>query len=65
MILAFDVGNTNIVLGGIDEKNVASFLAAGAVGAGIGSNLVDPRWVKAGQYRQITEAARLLVAAVR
>lgn len=53
-----------LVVGGIDEKNVASFLAVGAAGAGIGGNLVNRAWVEAGQYEKITEVAKALVAAV-
>jgi len=54
-----------LVVGGIDEKNVASFLAVGAAGAGIGGNLVNKAWVEAGQYEKITEVAKALVAAVK
>ena len=54
-----------LVCGGIDENNLTPFLAAGAVGAGIGGNLVNRQWVEAGQYEKITEVARRLVAAVK
>jgi 2-dehydro-3-deoxyphosphogluconate aldolase/(4S)-4-hydroxy-2-oxoglutarate aldolase len=54
-----------LVVGGIDEKNVASFLAVGASGAGIGGNLVNLAWVKEGKYEKITEVAKALVAAVQ
>lgn len=54
-----------LVVGGVNENNVASFLAAGAIGAGIGGNLVNAAWVKAGQYEKITETARLLVDSVK
>ena len=53
-----------LVVGGIDEKNVASFLAVGAAGAGVGGNLVNKAWVEAGAYEKITEVAKALVAAV-
>ena len=53
-----------LVVGGIDEKNVASFLAVGAAGAGIGGHLVNKAWVEAGEYEKITEVAKALVAAV-
>lgn len=53
-----------LVFGGIDKQNVASFLAAGAAGAGIGGSLVNRDWVEAGEYHKITEAAQALVAAV-
>ena len=54
-----------LVVGGVNEDNMASFLAAGAIGAGIGGNLVNAAWVKAGQYEKITETARLLVDSVK
>ena len=54
-----------LVVGGIDENNISSFLAAGVTGAGIGSNLVNLNWVNAGQYEKITEVARLLVTAAQ
>lgn len=54
-----------LVVGGVNENNVASFLSAGAIGAGIGGNLVNAAWVKAGQYEKITETARLLVDRVK
>ena len=54
-----------LVVGGVDEKNVASFLSAGAVGAGIGGNLVNRAWVEAGRYEKITEVAKALVDAVK
>ena len=54
-----------LVVGGVNENNVASFLAAGAIGAGIGGNLVNAAWVKANQYEKITETARLLVDSVK
>lgn len=54
-----------LVVGGIDDKNVADFLRAGAAGAGIGGNLVNKAWVEAGEYEKITDVAKVLVAAVQ
>ena len=54
-----------LVVGGIDEKNIADFLKVGAAGAGIGGNLVNKAWVEAGQFEKITEIARQLVAAAQ
>ena len=51
-----------LVVGGINEKNVGEFLAAGAVGAGVGANKA---WIEAGEYDKVTEVARKLVEAVR
>lgn len=54
-----------LAVGGVDERNAARFLAAGAVGVGVGGNLVDRAWIAAGEYEKITHTARLLTAAVR
>ena len=54
-----------LAVGGIDENNIAAFLAAGAAGAGVGGKLVNPAWINAGEYDKITAAARRMVAAVR
>ena len=52
-----------MAVGGVNEKNVADFLAAGAVGAGVGGNLANRAWIEAGEFVKITEAARALVSA--
>lgn len=54
-----------MAVGGINEKNIAQFLAAGAVGAGIGGNLANRAWIEAGEFQKITQAARELLAAVQ
>jgi len=54
-----------MAVGGINEKNIGQFLAAGAVGAGIGGNLANRTWIEEGQFDKITETAKALVAAVR
>lgn len=53
-----------MAVGGVNEKNVADFLAAGAVGAGVGGNLANRAWIEAGEFGKITAAARALVSAV-
>ena len=53
-----------LVVGGIDEKNVASFLAAGANGAGIGGSLVNKALVDAEDYGQITRNAKAIMDAI-
>lgn len=45
--------------GGVVPGNVAEWLAAGAVAVGLGSALVDPKLVAAGDFATITERARL------
>lgn len=54
-----------MVVGGIGEKNVGAFLAAGAAGAGVGGNLANRQWIRDGAWDKITQAARLLTGAVR
>ncbi len=51
-----------LAVGGINEKNIASFLAAGLYGAGVGGNLANKAWIQAGEYERITAAAKELVA---
>ncbi len=53
-----------MAVGGINEKNIGSFLAAGAIGAGVGGNLANRAWIEAGEFDKITAAASALTAAV-
>ena len=43
-----------MAVGGVNENNVADFLKAGMVGAGIGGNLVNQAWIDAGAFDKIT-----------
>lgn len=52
-----------MAVGGINEQNIGQFLAAGAVGAGVGGNLANRAWIEAGEFQKITQAAKALVAA--
>lgn len=45
-------------VGGIALHNVDAFFDAGALAVGVGSQLVNPRWVAAGELHRITETAR-------
>ena len=47
-----------LAVGGVNEKNIKSFLEAGAVGAGVGGNLVNKEWIAAGEFDKITALAR-------
>ena len=53
-----------LAVGGVNEKNITEFLDAGCCGAGIGGNLVNKKWIEAGEYEKITETAKLLVETV-
>lgn len=50
-----------VVVGGINSSNVAGFIAAGAVGAGVGGSLV-PRDGGAGGYAEVKREALALIA---
>lgn len=47
-----------LAVGGVNEKNTKDFLAAGAVGVGVGGNLVNKEWIAAGEFDKITALAR-------
>lgn len=50
-----------LAVGGVNENNVKEFLDAGAVGAGVGGNLVNKKWIAAGDFDKITELARTFI----
>ena len=54
-----------MAVGGVNEKNAAEFLKAGASGLGIGGNLAKKAWIEAGEYDKLTEAARNMVEIVK
>jgi len=54
-----------VAVGGVNENNVKDFIDAGAVGAGIGGNLVNKEWIRAGEYEKITALARKFVEKVQ
>ncbi|MBE6713274.1 MAG: bifunctional 4-hydroxy-2-oxoglutarate aldolase/2-dehydro-3-deoxy-phosphogluconate aldolase [Ruminococcaceae bacterium] len=47
-----------LAVGGVNEKNVGDFIKAGAVGAGVGGNLVNKDWIRAGEFDKITALAQ-------
>jgi 2-dehydro-3-deoxyphosphogluconate aldolase/(4S)-4-hydroxy-2-oxoglutarate aldolase len=51
--------------GGVDLSTAESFLKAGACCLGVGSSLVDPKAIKAGDFTRIRELASQFVTAVR
>lgn len=54
-----------LAVGGVNENNIAAFLAAGMCGAGVGGNLVNPAWVAGGDFDQITATATQLINAIK
>lgn len=53
-----------IAVGGITEKNCADYLAAGAIGIGVGGSIVNKAWIEAGELDKITALAKAYVRAV-
>ena len=54
-----------LAVGGVDEKNVAEYIRAGAIGAGVGGNLAKKALIEAGKFDEIEACARALVEAVK
>ena len=53
-----------LAVGGVNETNVADFMKAGAVGAGVGGNLVNKTWIAEGKFQEITALAKTFTDAV-
>lgn len=51
--------------GGVELKSVADYVKAGACCLGIGSPLVDPKWVASQDYSALTQRAKEFVEALR
>ena len=51
-----------LAVGGVSPDNVADFMAAGCVGAGVGGNLANKAWIASGAWGRISDVARALVA---
>ena len=52
-------------VGGINENNIKEYLSAGALGFGVGGNLVNKDWINSGQFDKIEALAKKFVEAVR
>ena len=50
-----------LAVGGISSNNVAEFLKAGCVGAGIGGNLTNKEWIAAGEWGKIEAEAKKIL----
>jgi 2-dehydro-3-deoxyphosphogluconate aldolase/(4S)-4-hydroxy-2-oxoglutarate aldolase len=51
--------------GGVGLENIKAFIAAGASAVAVGSNLTDPKLIKEGNWKGLTEHARRFTEAVR
>ena len=49
-----------LAVGGIGPDNIASYIKAGCVGAGVGGNLTNKEWIAAGEWDKITAVAKQL-----
>lgn len=54
-----------VAVGGVTLQNVKEFLAAGAVGIGIGGSILNQEAMRKGNYHVIREKARAFVEAVK
>lgn len=54
-----------LAVGGVNENNAVDFLKAGALGLGIGGNLVNAKHIANGEFYKLTEAAKTLVESVK
>ena len=52
-----------LAVGGVTAENLPNFLKAGAVGAGIGSDLINKAQILSGDFAKITQRAKQYVAA--
>ncbi len=52
-----------MAVGGVNERTIADFLKAGCVGVGVGGCLVRKDLIAEGKFSEITDLARLYVAA--
>lgn len=53
-----------LAVGGVKESNILDYMKAGAVGFGLGANIVDHKLIAANDWDGITELARRYVALV-
>lgn len=49
-----------LAVGGISPDNVADFIKAGCVGAGVGGNLTNREWIERGEWSKIAAVAKSL-----
>ena len=54
-----------LAVGGVGPANVADFMKAGCVGAGVGGELTNREYIAAGAWDRIAAAARTLMENAR
>ena len=53
-----------LAVGGVNEHNVADYLAAGAVGIGVSAGIVNKQMIAAGDWAGVTRLAKAYTAAI-
>lgn len=53
-----------LAVGGVTEKNIGEYMAAGADGAGVGGQLVNKEWIANGEFDKITALAKEFIEIV-
>lgn len=51
-----------LAVGGIGPDNIADYIKAGCVGAGVGGSLTNKEWIAAGEWNRITAVAADLIS---
>ena len=60
------ISNVKIIAtGGINEKNIAEYLKAGAVGFGVGGNLANKQWILDSEFEKISAVSRQMIGAIQ
>ena len=54
-----------LAVGGVDESNMADYLAAGICGFGIGSNIVNKKLIESGDFAGVTALANAFTRALK
>lgn len=54
-----------LAVGGVTVENAAEFIKAGACGIGVGSSLVNKKWIENGEFDKITELARQFIKTLK
>lgn len=47
-----------LAVGGVNQHNIGDFIKAGALGAGVGGNLVNKEWIANGEFDKITALSK-------
>lgn len=54
-----------VAVGGVDEENLTEFLKQGAVGVGVGGNIIKKKLIESGDFKAITRLAEAYVKTIQ